>query len=72
MGFRKYMIKSATDRHYTIYVGPGGARCTCRDGRLGNRCKHIYFILMRELGVDENHSVLLKSEFSSEDLSNLL
>ena len=41
MGDYKYMVRSATDHHYTIYIGLSGARCTCPDGRRGNRCKHI-------------------------------
>ena len=70
-GQYKYMVQGATDRHYTIYIGPNGTQCTCPDGRRVNRCKDIYFVLMMELGVDENHPVLLKSEFTPRELAAL-
>ena len=73
MGNYKYMIQGSTDRHYTIYmyIGTGGTECTCPDGRRGNRCKHVYFVLMKKLLVNEDHPVFSKSEFTRGDLRGL-
>ena len=67
----RYQAEGDTERTYTIYVVKDGARCSCLDGHRGNRCKHIYFLLMKEINADEDDAVLLCSEFSQLDLSRL-
>ncbi|ORE08260.1 hypothetical protein BCV72DRAFT_92950 [Rhizopus microsporus var. microsporus] len=48
-----FKVKGSTGTEYTVTIGPK-LHCTCRDHNVrGTHCKHILFILLRELKVTD-------------------
>ena len=64
---RKYLIMGNSGRTYTVKIA-NYPTCTCPDFRTrGNRCKHIYFVLMRIMNI----SNYMEYEYSDDELEEM-
>ena len=64
---RKYLIMGNSGRTYKVTIS-NKPNCTCPDFTMrGNRCKHIYFVLIRIMNI----SNYTDREFSDEELSEM-
>lgn len=64
---RIFKVVGTTGNIYTVEIN-GNPKCSCPDCCLnGNICKHIYFILLRVMKMNEN----VKSTYNMEQLTNM-
>ena len=71
----QFVIRSQTDKLYTIKLShtPGKSTCTCMDYKLRQKhCKHINFILIRVLNFNERSDVVLRERLTEFDLFQIV
>lgn len=66
---REYVVMGSTGNIYNVLIA-NTPSCTCPDHMTrGNRCKHIYFILLRVMKINEDDED--QDEYSNDELLNM-
>ncbi|KAI8373296.1 hypothetical protein BD560DRAFT_446338 [Blakeslea trispora] len=64
----EFKVKGSTGKTYIVTIGPK-LDCTCHDHKIRSvHCKHILYVLLKELKVQDLSSTIYITQFPSDDL----
>eukprot|EP01083_Nonionella_stella_P103312 294905_1 len=67
---RTYAVLGVSGNLYSVTIS-NIPLCSCPDFSDGNRCKHIYFMLLKVLNIDKNSPLLTQDLFSPEEITQI-
>ncbi|RHZ89235.1 hypothetical protein Glove_17g45 [Diversispora epigaea] len=67
---RKYSVLGPTGYVHTIAISKT-VSCSCPDFHLGFQCKHIYFVFLKVLMVDQNNKLIYQKELLINELKSI-
>lgn len=66
----EFVIQGTTGNLYKCKIA-NKPTCDCPDSKRGHVCKHLLFIYIRVLRVEQNNSILCKKNLSDEEIANI-
>jgi hypothetical protein len=65
-----FVVLGSTGNVYDVKVGPI-PDCTCPDHRKGNLCKHVLFVLLKVMALDEHSHLIYQAAWTPSELQSM-